>query len=349
MAIPVNIITGFLGVGKTTAIRHLLSTAPTSERWAVLVNEFGDVPIDQGSLAGQGAVAVTEVAGGCICCSLGEEMGEAVRTILSEVKPDRLLVEPTGLGHPGGVIEALTEAEFKPQLELRTVICLVDPKSLADPLILKRKTFIDQAAVSDVLVAAKADLASGDELAQFNAWAGELFPPKEVVGQVQEGRMDPAWLDLQVENRLESSLLQRAEATGHHHAHGHHQHGQRSHPTHCEPRVDAPCRFENRGLEHQGCGWIFHVEERFHEYKLMEIFEGAIAGLPHVARMKGIFRVGPGRRILIDRVGERLTVNDSIAFWRDSRVELIVAQDGPQPDWLALEEAMKSARWGQKK
>lgn len=111
-AVPTNIITGFLGVGKTTAILHLLASKPANERWAVLVNEFGEIGIDGGLMAGgQGAqtgVFIREVPGGCMCCVSGLPMQMALNRLLMDAKPDRLLIEPTGLGHPQEVIESLS-------------------------------------------------------------------------------------------------------------------------------------------------------------------------------------------------------------------------------------------------
>ncbi|MEG3638996.1 CobW family GTP-binding protein [Magnetococcus sp. PR-3] len=343
MLTPVNIITGYLGVGKSTAIRHLLTQSPQGARWAVLVNEFGDVPIDGGALQG-GGLAVKELAGGCICCTLGSDMEAALGELLEQVKPDRILIEPTGLGHPGGVIEAITEGKYKDKLSLKTVLCLVDAAMLADPQITQRKTFIDQVAISDVLLAAKGDRLDDTAYHGFKQWAADLFPPKEVVGKVEHGALSPEWLDLHIENRLDNYLLQQVGHTSHHHAHHHHKTSKPS-----EPQLDQPVFFENKGFDHIGGGWIFHVEERFHEYKLMELFEGKLPGLDQVVRLKGLFRVGPGRRILIDRVGQALTVNDSIAYWRDSRIEVILSDQHSQPQWLELEEAMMGSRWKKKR
>ncbi|ABK44245.1 cobalamin synthesis protein, P47K [Magnetococcus marinus MC-1] len=349
MSIPVTIITGYLGVGKTTVIRHLLTHNKGGATWAVVVNEFGDVPID-GAIMSSGGVAIKELAGGCICCTLGADMETALGEILDTIQPERILIEPTGLGHPGGVIEAVTEGKFRHRLTLKSVLCLVDLAMLRDPLLSQRKTFIDQVAIADVVLAAKGDQLNAADYAAFVQWGQELFPPKEVMGKVMQGSIDPAWLDLSVEMRPYSLLLERMVEGGEHHHHGDsaHSHGAGLGATPQQPQLDQPVHFENRGLGHIGGGWIFHVEERFHEHKLMELFEGSLAGIAPVVRMKGLFRVGPTRRILIDRVGSVVTVNDSIAYWRDSRVEVIVPQAAVAPQWARLEQAMLASRWKRK-
>ncbi|WP_304438858.1 GTP-binding protein, partial [Oleiphilus sp. HI0086] len=99
--VPTNIITGFLGVGKTSAILNLLKQKPDNERWAVLVNEFGEIGVDgslfQGQSSQEQGVFIKEVPGGCMCCASGLPMQIALNQLLSRAKPDRLLIEPTGL------------------------------------------------------------------------------------------------------------------------------------------------------------------------------------------------------------------------------------------------------------
>ena len=93
-----------MGAGKTSTILHLLKHKPNHERWAILVNEFGEIGIDGSFFEGQtqkeDGVFIREVPGGCMCCTAGVSMQKALNTILTKVAPDRLLIEPTGLGHP---------------------------------------------------------------------------------------------------------------------------------------------------------------------------------------------------------------------------------------------------------
>ena len=98
--VPTNIITGFLGVGKTTAIRKLLTNKPREERWSVLVNEFGEVGIDSNLFSenadSQDGVTISQVPGGCMCCTNGLPIQMALSLLLAKSKPHRLLIEPTG-------------------------------------------------------------------------------------------------------------------------------------------------------------------------------------------------------------------------------------------------------------
>ena len=108
--IPTNVITGFLGAGKSTVVLDLLKRKPADQSWAVLVNEFGEVGVDSNLISqSQGVenIHVREVPGGCMCCTAGLPMQMAMNMLLARAKPQRLLIEPTGLGHPSEVLATL--------------------------------------------------------------------------------------------------------------------------------------------------------------------------------------------------------------------------------------------------
>lgn len=166
--IPVNLVTGFLGAGKTTLIRHLLSTRPPGARWAVLVNEFGEVGIDGALLAGEG-VAVKEVPGGCLCCANGAPFRVALNQLLRQAQPERLLIEPTGLGHPLQLLAQLDAPAYRGVLATRATLCVIDPVAARDPRIAANETFLQQLASADLLVLNHADRAGREDLAALEA------------------------------------------------------------------------------------------------------------------------------------------------------------------------------------
>ncbi|WP_166268722.1 CobW family GTP-binding protein [Marinobacter caseinilyticus] len=192
-AIPTHLVLGFLGAGKTTSILHLLSQKPEHETWAVLVNEFGEVGIDGALLAGQGAV-ISEIPGGCMCCVAGVPMQVGLNRLIAEAKPDRLFIEPTGLGHPAQVINTLTGEFYAGVLALKTAVCLVDPRRLDDPRVRENRQFQDQVAVADLLIANKTDVASPVQLRAFDDWAATWQPAKRLVAHTHHGQVDLAWL-----------------------------------------------------------------------------------------------------------------------------------------------------------
>lgn len=158
-AIPTNIITGFLGVGKTSLIKQLLKTKPAGESWAVLVNEFGEVGIDAGLLATNNCeVQISEIAGGCMCCAAGVPTQVAINQLIARAKPDRLLIEPTGLGHPNEIIKLLSAPHYQDIIRLQSTLCLIDARKLMDERYRGHENFIQQLQVADVIVASKTDL-----------------------------------------------------------------------------------------------------------------------------------------------------------------------------------------------
>ena len=161
--VSTNIISGFLGVGKTTAILNLFSNKPVTEIWAVLVNEFGKIGID-GRVYQASGISVKEIPGGCMCCAQGLPLQVAVNRLLRETKPDRLIIESSGVGHPEGVLKTLKGEGFKNVLTLKAGICLVDARFLLESAYQHNELFKEQLQLADVLVANKTDLASAEAL-----------------------------------------------------------------------------------------------------------------------------------------------------------------------------------------
>lgn len=172
-SVPTVVITGFLGAGKTTAIRHLLAHKPASERWAVLVNEFGEVGIDGAFISAathnDNSIFVKEVAGGCICCTAGLPVQIALSQLLQQARPDLLIIEPTGLGHPQQIVETLTQ-QFSGVLQLQGIMALVDARQITDPRYSTHEIFIQQLTVADVIVASKADCYDSSDEDFLSAW-----------------------------------------------------------------------------------------------------------------------------------------------------------------------------------
>lgn len=188
--IPVHIICGFLGVGKTTAILHLLSQLAGREFAAVLVNERGEVGLDGAILASESpGVKVREVAGGCICCTAGAALTSALGEIIERVRPDRIFIEPSGVAKPGEVRDILAGPDFAQALELMPLIGLVDPARFISGRAMEQPIYRDQVEASEVLMANRCDLCDHQALREFYAKARELFPPKAAILAASHGRL----------------------------------------------------------------------------------------------------------------------------------------------------------------
>lgn len=304
--IPTNLVLGFLGVGKTTAILDLLKKKPDGEVWAVLVNEFGEVGIDGAILETEGAF-VREVPGGCMCCVAGLPMQIGLNQLIHKARPDRLLIEPTGLGHPSQIIETLTGEHYRDVLELGPVLCLVDPRRLEEPRVLENVQFQDQVAAADIVVANKTDLCQPEQVARFDDWVGSLQPPKTTVYHTRQGRMDIGWLD------GETALSEVGSPDAHHH------HDSAESLSVPDIREEPWQRVSNRGQGHVSLGWRVHADTVFSETALL-----AFAMDSRFVRFKAVVHTGDGWRT-INMADGALTVSECEP--RDlSRIEVISEQ-----------------------
>lgn len=130
--IPTHVIAGPLGAGKTSLIRQLMAQRPAGERWAVLINEFGEVGLDAALLStADDGIALGEVAGGCLCCVNGAPFQVGLARLLRKAKPHRLFIEPSGLGHPLQLLAQLREAPWRGVLAVQPPIMVLDGQALA--------------------------------------------------------------------------------------------------------------------------------------------------------------------------------------------------------------------------
>jgi len=280
-SVPTNIITGFLGVGKTTAILHLLKHKPADERWAVLVNEFGEIGVDGSIFHGQHSqgqgVFIREVPGGCMCCAAGLPMQIALSQLLSQAKPDRLLIEPTGLGHPKEVLRVLSAEHYQETLSLQKTLTLVDARKLSDERYTTHDTFNQQIAVADTVIANKLDLYQDEDKARLTTYIRQHAQADVDIIFVQQGEI--------AFSLLEGAASSKVLASHHHH-----------HETEEKPlasNVPMPeCGFIkaiNEGEGFKSIGWRFSPVKVFIYSKLFAL----LAGL-RVERMKAVFITDAG-------------------------------------------------------
>ena len=314
--VPVHVITGFLGVGKTTAINQLLAQKPEQERWALVVNEFGQIGVDGSLLETDDGIRVKEIPGGCICCALGLTLSVTLVNLLQKYKPDRLLIEPTGLGHPAGIIDLLNGEQFAEFVELHPLITLVDPRQLDDPRVLAHETFQDQISLADILVFNKVDLATEEQLQRALDQAADLFPPKLALLSCEQGRLPLSVLQPAASLVYQQQPLERGKA------HTQPQSSLLKPPAGLAflalPEPGQPVCQTGAGQGAYSVGWVFHRDEAFDEDRLYQWVDQQQGLL----RLKGVFRVGSREWRSFNQVGGELVVQP-LAYRRDSRVELI--------------------------
>jgi cobalamin biosynthesis protein CobW len=215
--IPVTVITGFLGSGKTTLIRHLMQN-PQGKRLAVLVNEFGTVGVDGEilkSCADENCPAenIVELANGCICCTVADDFIPTIEALMAlPQRPDHILIETSGLALPKPLLKAFDWPAIRSRITVDGVIALADAEAVAagrfapdvDAVEAQRaaddsldhetplsEVFEDQIACADIVLLTKADLANEQGLARARAIIEAEAPRKLPIIPVEEGRIDP--------------------------------------------------------------------------------------------------------------------------------------------------------------
>jgi len=318
--VPTNIITGFLGTGKTTAILNLLKHKPADEKWAVLVNEFGEIGVDGSLFEGQHGegegVFIREVPGGCMCCTAGLSMQIALNILLDKARPDRLLIEPTGLGHPIEVLEVLTGEYYQEALSVNKTITLVDARNLSDNRYTDHQIFNQQIAIADVVVGNKSDLYEKNEAEDLKKYPQRLGNYLAKVLVTENGVIDPSIL-----NGVTRSF---AKVSPNPHDHDH-DHDEQKTPVSELPIPDSGyLKAENRAAGFKSVGWRFSPLQTFSRDQLVSFINGL-----SVERLKGVFITETGifgYNLTSDGLTE-VTIDDCI----ESRVEIIA--DKIDGDW----------------
>jgi cobalamin biosynthesis protein CobW len=188
------VVSGFLGSGKTTLVRHLLKQAVANGiRIAVVSNEFGELGIDQ-ALLGEGGDAFVELEGGCVCCRLSDELLETLQMLYERVQPDRIIVETSGVALPFETQMNFWRDPVRAWIDDDMALVVVDASRIHEGLELEG-TFTDQVGSADLLVLNKVDLVPVEALPAIEAWLAAEAPDTPIVrcthGQVPEDLLFP--------------------------------------------------------------------------------------------------------------------------------------------------------------
>ncbi|ABW28010.1 CobW family GTP-binding protein [Acaryochloris marina] len=236
---PVTIITGFLGSGKTTLLNHILNTSQDL-KVAVLVNEFGDIDIDSQLLTtiDQDMVQLTN---GCICCTINDDLVEAVYSVLErEEKIDHVVIETTGVADPLPIILTFVSSQLKDVTTLDSIITLVDSETFT-PECFQSEAALNQITFGDIVVLNKTDLTTDQKVEELEEWIRERKWGARLL-RSQQGQVP---LPLILDTALFDPKAYEAEAKAfaeeeahhdhddhHHHDHDHHDHGHHHHGDH---------------------------------------------------------------------------------------------------------------------
>ncbi|MDO8553828.1 MAG: GTP-binding protein [Candidatus Micrarchaeota archaeon] len=185
--IPITLITGYLGSGKTSLLLHLIDKA--NRKLAILVNEFGELGIDGEIIQGKN-IQMKELAGGCVCCSMTGELELAIKEILEKVKPEWIVIETTGVAEPGAIAGDIEEN--LPEIRLDAIVTMVDSAAMIKFPHLGH-TGREQIELADIIIMNKIDIVSIKELQHVEKRLRELNPDS-IIAKAIRGKIPPQFM-----------------------------------------------------------------------------------------------------------------------------------------------------------
>lgn len=238
----IDIISGFLGAGKTTFIQKLLQEALKGENVVLIENEFGEIGIDSGFLRNSG-IEIREMNQGCICCSLVGDFETSLKEVIETYKPDRILIEPSGVGKLSDILSAVKTVSANLPVQLDGAVTVVD--SSKAKLYNKNfgEFFDDQIRFATSIVLSRTDIAKEEKVEEAVQIVRALNPKANLITtSIQELSGEKLLEIIGHEENLEEALLQEVKEKAHHHEH-HHEH-EHHHDEHCH------CHHEEEEQEH---------------------------------------------------------------------------------------------------
>ena len=258
----IDIVSGFLGAGKTTLIKKLLAEALKGEKVVLIENEFGEIGIDGGFLKESG-IQIQEMNSGCICCSLVGDFGTALKEVLSTYTPDRIIIEPSGVGQLSDVMAAVKRAVADAEVELNSAVTVVDAKRAKTYLKNFGEFFVNQVAHAGTILLSRTDAVSEDKLKEVTALLRE-HNAKATIVTTPWPKLTGEQILSTIENArdLEAELMEEAVRVAREHeeehAHHHHDHEHEEHGHHHDDHEHHHDDHDHEGHEH-------HHDDHDHE------------------------------------------------------------------------------------
>ena len=223
----IDIVSGFLGAGKTTLIKKLLKESLANTKVVLIENEFGEIGIDGGFLKDAG-IEIKEMNSGCICCSLVGDFGESLKEVLSTYSPERIIIEPSGVGKLSDVMAAVSGATEDADVVLNSAVAVVDAKKAKMYIKNFGEFFINQIEHAGTVILSRTDLISEEKITEVVGMIREHNPKATIITTPWDELSGDKILEA-VENAkdLEKELMEEALKLHeeHEHEHHHHDHG----------------------------------------------------------------------------------------------------------------------------
>ena len=312
--IKVDIISGFLGAGKTTLIKHLLKSVYAGENVVLIENEFGEIGIDGGFLKEAG-IEIREMNSGCICCSLVGDFATSLKEVVERYTPDRILIEPSGVGKLSDVVKAVENVALDLNLEVCYKVAVIDVSKCKMYLKNFGEFYKNQIENADTVIFSRTDIAKEGKVEEALALVKEINANAAVI-TTPVTELDDEILKSALNNTgAAKDLIDEEECCCGHHHHGHHHHHEHEeecccshhhhegHEHHHEHEEECCCgHHHHEGHEHHHhhadevfTSWGMETSKTFTKTKLEEVFakfEQATKGT--ILRSKGILQAEEG-------------------------------------------------------
>ena len=290
----IDIISGFLGAGKTTFIKKMIEEAFVGEKLVLIENEFGEVGIDGGFLKDSG-IEITEMNSGCICCSLVGDFGKNLNEVITKFHPDRILIEPSGVGKLSDVMKSVIDVEKEQDVKLNALVTVVNAKKASKQMKAFGEFFNNQIEFATTIVLSRTQSTTPEQLElcvkqmqELNGKAAIITTPWDAIKgeqilKVMEGQDS-------LEMKLLAEAHHKAEEEEHEHDHDHEEHEHHHHHDHDHEEHEHHHDHDHDHEEHEHhhehgenctCGCHDHDHEHHHHHHADEVFTSWGKETPH--------------------------------------------------------------------
>lgn len=299
----IDIISGFLGAGKTTFIKKMIEEAFVGEKLVLIENEFGEVGIDGGFLKDSG-IEITEMNSGCICCSLVGDFGKNLNEIITKFHPDRILIEPSGVGKLSDVMKSVIDVEKEQDVKLNALVTVVNAKKASKQMKAFGEFFNNQIEFATTIVLSRTQSTTPEQLElcvkqmqELNGKAAIITTPWDAIKGEQILKVMEGQDSLEMKLLAEAHHKAEEEEHEHHHDHDHeeheHDHDHEEHEHHHHHDHDHEEHEHHHDHDHEEhehhhehdenctCGCHDHDHEHHHHHHADEVFTSWGKETPH--------------------------------------------------------------------
>lgn len=247
----IDIISGFLGAGKTTFIKKMIDEVYQGEKIVLIENEFGEVGIDGGFLKDAG-IEITEMNSGCICCSLVGDFGKNLNEVISKFHPDRILIEPSGVGKLSDVMKSVIDIEKEQDVKLNALVTVVNALKASKQMKAFGEFFNNQIEYATTVVLSRTQKTTDEKLELCVKQIQELNPKAAIITTPwDEIKGEQILKVIEGQDNMEAQMMAEAHHEHEHHEHEHHEHEHHHHEhDHHDHGENCTCGCHGHDHEH---------------------------------------------------------------------------------------------------